>query len=159
MKPKTFVLSACCVLLLLSTARAQDACSFQTIHARYGATCQGFVFAGPGNFTPGASLSPFSLLGICKGNATGYFTCSGTQSIGGVIIPAPAAGQSIVNPNCGGQITYNKGTPQQLIFNFLILHHGNELHGMLQNPGSAVQCDLVRMDSDDNDGDDSLSLP
>ena len=32
-------------------------------------------------------------------------------------------------------------------FNFLILHDGEEIRGMQQNPGSAVQCDLVRMNN------------
>jgi len=133
-------------LLIATTADAQDKCSFQTIHARYGATCQGSVSPGPG-----APLVPFALLGTCTGNATGYFTCSGTQSFGGVVEPAPAKGQSTVNSDCTGQITYNKGTPAELDINFLILHEGNELRGMLQNPGTAVQCDLVSMGKDEED--------
>lgn len=32
-------------------------------------------------------------------------------------------------------------------FNLLILHDGEEIRGMQQNPGSAVQCDLVRMNN------------
>lgn len=64
--------------------------------------------------------------------------------------PAVDEGQSIVNSDCTGQITYNKGTPQELDINFLILHDGKELRGMLQNPGSAVQCDLIRMDASNN---------
>src|ERR1700730_6558702 len=98
-----------CALLIATIADAKDACSFQTTHARYGTTCQGSASSGPG-----ASLAPFALLGTCTGNATGYFTCSGTQSFGGVVVPAVDKGQSTVNPDCTGQITYNKGTPEEL---------------------------------------------
>jgi hypothetical protein len=133
-------------LLIVTTADAQNKCSFQTIHARYGATCQGSVSP-----SSGAPLVPFALLGTCAGNATGYFTCSGTQSFGGVVVPAPAEGQSTVNSDCTGQITYNKGTPEELDINFLILHDGKEIRGMLQNTGTAVQCDLVRMEKGQND--------
>ena len=133
-------------LLLVTSAAAQNQCSFHTTQARYGATCQGSVSP-----SPGAPLVPFALLGTCVGNATGFFTCSGTQSFGGVVVPAPAEGQSTVNSDCTGQITYNKGTPAELDFNFLILQEGKELRGMLQNPGTAVQCDLVRMDRGEGD--------
>jgi len=47
-------------------------------------------------------------------------------------------------------ITYNKGTQQELDINFLILHDGRELRGMLQNAGTAVQCDLIRMGAPDD---------
>jgi len=132
-------------LLVATTANAQDKCSFQTTHARYGATCQGSVSLGPG-----PPLVPFALLGTCTGSATGYFTCDGTQSFGGVVVPAPAKGQSTVNSDCTGQITYNKGTPQELDIDFLILDDGRELRGMLQNAGTAVQCDLIRMGASDD---------
>jgi hypothetical protein len=49
-----------------------------------------------------------------------------------------------------GQITYNKGTSQELDINFLILQDGRELRGMLQNAGTAVQCDLIRMGASDD---------
>jgi hypothetical protein len=94
---------------------------------------------------------PFALLGTCTESATGYFTCDGTQSFGGVVVPAPAKGQSTVNSDCTGQITYNKGTPAELDINFLILHEGKEIRGMLQNPGTAVQCDLVSMGKNEED--------
>jgi len=66
-------------------------------------------------------------------------------------VPAPAKGQSTVNSDCTGQITYNKGTPQELDINFLILHDGKEIRGMLQNPGTAVQCDLVSMGKNEDE--------
>ncbi len=135
-----FVLMAC--TLLASSAAAQNKCTFRTTHARYATTCQGFV-----STAAGAPLAPFSLLGTCKGDANGFFTCTGTQSFDGTVVPAVDDGQSIVNPDCTGQITYNKGTSGELDINFLILDDGRELRGMLQNAGSAVQCDLIRMDA------------
>jgi hypothetical protein len=43
-------------------------------------------------------------------------------------------------------------TPQELDINFLILHDGRELRGMVQNAGTAVQYDLIRMGAaDDHD--------
>jgi hypothetical protein len=57
-------------------------------------------------------------------------------------------GQGTVNPDCTGQVTYNKGTSSELDINFLVLHEGKELRGMLQNSGTVVQCDLIRMDKD-----------
>jgi hypothetical protein len=141
-KSSWFVLIVC---TLLSSAAAQNKCTFHTTHARYGTTCQGFVSTAPGN-----PLAPFSLLGTCTGDANGFFKCRGTQSFDGTVVPAVDKGQSIVNPDCTGQITYNKGTKQELDINFLILHDGRELRGMLQNAGTAVQCDLIRMGAPDD---------
>jgi len=138
-----FVLIIC--TLLASSAAAQNKCTFHTTNARYGTTCQGFVATAPG-----APLTPFSLLGTCTGDANGFFTCNGTQSFDGTVLPAVDQGQSIVNSDCTGQITYNKGTSSELDINFLILDKGRELRGMLQNAGSAVQCDLIRMDAGGN---------
>ena len=139
MKKSIWLLMAC--TLLAASAAAQNKCTFQTTHARYATTCQGFV-----STAAGAPLAPFSLLGTCKGDANGFFKCTGTQSFNGTVVPAVDEGQSIVYSNCTGQITYNQGTPQELDINFLILDDGRELRGMLQNAGSAVQCDLIRMD-------------
>ncbi len=139
MKKSIWLLMAC--TLLAASAAAQNKCTFQTTHARYATTCQGFV-----STAAGAPLAPFSLLGTCKGDANGFFKCTGTQSFAGTVVPAVDEGQSIVHSNCTGQITYNQGTPQELDINFLILDDGRELRGMLQNAGSAVQCDLIRMD-------------
>jgi hypothetical protein len=142
-KSSWFVLIVC--TLLASSAAAQNKCTFQTTHARYGTTCQGFV-----STAPGSPLAPFSLLGTCTGDANGFFKCNGTQSFDGTVVPAVDEGQSIVNPDCTGQITYNKGTSQELDINFLILQDGRELRGMLQNAGTAVQCDLIRMGASDD---------
>jgi len=139
-KSSWFLLIVC--TLLASSAAAQNKCTFHTTNARYGTTCQGFV-----STAPGAPLTPFSLLGTCTGDANGFFNCSGTQSFDGTVVPAVDAGQSIVNSDCTGQVTYNKGTSGELDINFLILDNGRELRGMLQNAGSAVQCDLIRMNA------------
>ena len=96
---------------------------------------------------PGNPQAAFSLLGTCTGDAKGFFKCNGTQSFDGTVVPAVDEGQSIVNSDCTGQIIYHKDTPQEFDINFLILHDGRELRGMLQNAGSAVQCDLIRMDA------------
>jgi hypothetical protein len=142
MKRNGWLLIFTCALLA-GSALAQDKCSVRTTHARYGTTCQGFVSTGPGQ-----PLAPYTLLGTCTGDAHGFFTCQGTQSFGGFVVPALDEGQGTVNPDCTGQITYNQGTPSELDINFLVLNDGKELRGMLQNSGSAVQCDLVRMDKD-----------
>jgi hypothetical protein len=139
MKRNSWLMLIACTLLV-SAAEAQE-CTFRTTNARYATTCQGFVSPAAGD-----PLAPFSLLGTCKGDANGFFTCTGTQSFDGTVVPAVDDGQSIVNPDCTGQITYNKGTSGELDINFLILDDGRELRGMLQNAGSAVQCDLIRMD-------------
>jgi hypothetical protein len=132
--------------LLANSAVAQDKCSVRTTHARYGTTCQGFVSTGAGQ-----PLAPYTLLGTCTGDAHGFFTCQGTQSFGGFVVPALDEGQGTVNTDCTGQITYNQGTPSELDINFLVLNDGKELRGMLQNSGSVVQCDLVRMGDTDQD--------
>jgi hypothetical protein len=141
MKRSSWLVLIVCTLLAGSAA-AQNKCTFHTTNARYSTTCQGFA-----STAPGAPLTPFSLLGTCTGDANGFFNCSGTQSFDGTVVPAADAGQSIVNPDCTGQIIYNKGTSLELDINFLILHDGGELRGMLQNTGTAVQCDLIRMDA------------
>ena len=137
-KSSWFVLIVC--TLLASSAAAQNKCTFHTTHARYGTTCQGFVATAPDS-----PLTPFTLLGTCTGDANGFFKCTGTQSFNGTVVPAIDEGQSVVNSDCTGQITYNKGTTSELDINFLILQDGRELRGMLQNAGTAVQCDLIRM--------------
>jgi len=104
MKTNIWLLMAC--TLLAASAAAQNKCTFQTTHARYATTCQGFV-----STAAGAPLAPFSLLGTCKGDANGFFKCTGTQSFNGTVVPAVDEGQSIVYSNCTGQITYNQGTP------------------------------------------------
>ena len=142
MKRNGWLLIFVCALLT-SSAVGEGKCSVRTTHARYGTTCQGFVSTGAGQ-----PLAPFSLLGTCTGDANGFFTCQGTQSFGGFVVPAQDAGQGVVNPDCTGQITYNPGTPTELDINFLVLDDGKELRGMLQNTGTAVQCDLIRMDKD-----------
>jgi hypothetical protein len=81
----------------------------------------------------------------CTGDANGFFKCTGTQSFDGVVVPSVAQGPAFVKSDWHWQITYDQGTPQELDFNFLILHDGEEIRGMLQNPGSAMQCDLIRM--------------
>jgi len=146
-KSSLFLLIVC--TLLASSAAAQNKCTVHTTNARYGTTCQGFV-----STAPGAPLAPFSLLGTCTGDANGFFKCTGTQSFDGTVVPAVDEGQSIVNSDCTGQITYNKGTPAELDINFLILHDGKELRGMLQNAGTAVQCDLIRMDAPEDHHDE-----
>ena len=128
-KSSWFVLIVC--TLLASSAAAQNKCTFHTTHARYGTSCQGFVSTAPG--------------ATCTGDANGFFECTGTQSFNGTVVPAIDEGQSVVNSDCTGQITYNKGTTSELDINFLILQDGRELRGMLQNAGTAVQCDLIRM--------------
>jgi hypothetical protein len=140
MKRNSWLMLIACTLLV-SAAEAQNKCTFRTTHARYATTCQRFV-----STAAGAPLAPFSLLGTCKGDANGFFKCTGTQSFDGTVVPAVDEGQSIVHSDCTGQIIYNRGTPQELDINFLILDDGRELRGMLQNAGSAVQCDLIRMD-------------
>jgi hypothetical protein len=142
-KSSLFVLIVC--TLWACSAAAQNKCTVHTTNARYGTTCQGFV-----STAPGAPLTPFTLLGTCTGDANGFFKCTGTQSFDGTVVPAVDEGQSIVNSDCTGQITYNKGTPGELDINFLILHEGKELRGMLQNAGTAVQCDLIRMGATDD---------
>src|SRR5882762_9264834 len=99
---------------------------------------------------PWWSLSAVLVARTCRSDSGGFFKCNGTQSFGGVVVPAVDEGQSIINSDCTGQITYNKGTQQELDINFLILHDGKELRGMLQNTGSAVQCDLIRMSALDD---------
>lgn len=138
-----FMLIVC--TLLASSAAAQNKCTYHTTNARYGTTCQGFV-----STAQGAPLTPFSLLGTCTGDANGFFKCTGTQSFDGTVVPAVDEGQSTVNSDCTGQIIYNKGTSSELDINFLILDNGRELRGMLQNAGSAVQCDLIKMGTPDD---------
>ena len=91
MKRSGWLLIFVCALLM-SSAFGQDKCSVRTTHARYGTTCQGFVSTGAGQ-----PLTPFSLLGTCTGDANGFFTCQGTQSFGGLVVPALDEGQSTVN--------------------------------------------------------------
>jgi hypothetical protein len=141
MKRNSWILvTAFTCAVLASYAAGEDKCTFHTTNARYGTTCQGFVSLG-------GPLEPFTLLGTCTGNSTGFFSCQGTQSFNGLVVPAVDTGQAVVNSDCTGQITYNPGTQTELDINFLILHDGEELRGMLQNPGSAVQCDLIRINS------------
>jgi hypothetical protein len=147
MKTKSCLVLVACTLLA-SSAAAQNKCTVKTVNARYGTTCRGFVATATGG-----ALLPFTLLGTCSADSTGFFTCNGTESFDGVVVPAVDTGQAVVNSDCTGQITYNKGTDSELDINFLIIDDGKELRGMLQNAGTAVQCDLIRMDGAKHDHD------
>jgi len=146
-KSSLFLLIVC--TLLASSAAAQNKCTVHTTNARYGTTCQGFVSTAPG--TP---LAPFSLLGTCTGDANGFFKCTGTQSFDGTVVPAVDEGQSIVNSDCTGQVTYNKGTPGELTSTSSSCTTAKNFAACCRMRGRRFQCDLIRMDAPEDHHDE-----
>ncbi len=119
----------------------QEACSTETAAGTYVVSCSGFTAAGPGG-----TLLPVHQLGLATGDRDGNFTGSTTVNIGGLILipDAKVSGKATINPNCTGNITYNKGTPALLTVTFVVLREAKEIHGLVTDTGSVISCVLNR---------------
>jgi len=85
-------------------------------------------------------------LGLATGDRDGNFTGSTTVNIGGLILipDAKVSGKATINPNCTGNITYNKGTPALLTVTFVVLREAKEIRGLVTDTGSVISCVLKR---------------
>jgi hypothetical protein len=91
-----------------------------TAHAQNGRTCTNKAIAGTYSLTrsgwtsarPPSSLVPTMQVGVVLGDADGTWSGFSAIDIGGhTIIPkTTVVGTTNVNPDCTGNIVYNKGT-------------------------------------------------
>jgi hypothetical protein len=118
-----------------------DVCTPATAAGHYTVTCTGWTSVN------GAPLTPIHQVGIVTGDSDGTFTGFTAINIGGQVIigKAPVSGKATINPDCTGQITYNKGTPGELNITFVINPLTKETSGMIIDKGSVVSCTLKSM--------------
>lgn len=132
------------VLLFLAGTTAVPAdplsCSLKTTKGTYAVRCSGFLTPGPS-----APSLPFTVLGVVTGNADGYFQGAATNMVAGNQSEQTVAGQADTKPDCTGAITYNKGAQDELNVKYVVLSNGDEIRGLVTNPGANVSCTLTRM--------------
>jgi hypothetical protein len=116
-------------------------CSPPMVAGTYTVTCSGWTAAGPGG-----ALVPVMQVGTAFGDEDGNWSGSTVVNIGGqVIIPdAKVSGKAIVNSDCTGSVTYNKGTPSELNISFVVNPRTQETHGLVVDKGSVISCVLKR---------------
>ena len=118
------------------------ACTNQTISGTYSFTCTGWTAAGPGG-----SLVPIMQVGVATGDAGGNWSGAGTINIAGqtVISNATLVGKTAVNPDCTGNIVYNKGTQTELNIDYVANPRSDQIFGLVINSGMVVSCSLQRI--------------
>lgn len=141
---RKLVLTVVCNGMLVTAASAQStphACTTSAIAGTYSVACSGWT-AGAGG-----SLVPIKEVGIVTGDPSGFWTGATTINIAGqTIIPkATISGQAVMNPDCTGTITYNKGTPSEININFVVNPKTDEILGLTTDLGSVISCELKRM--------------
>ena len=84
---------------------------------------------------------------MATGDTNGFWTGATTINIAGqAILPkATVSGQAILNPDCTGTITYNKGTASEVNINFVVNPRTGETLGLTTDKGSVTSCELKRM--------------
>ena len=140
---KNCVITAICIVILAEVASAQSnhACTNSATAGKYSVACSGWTTG------PGGSLVPIKQVGVATGDRSGFWTGATTINIAGqTIIPnATVSGQAVVNADCTGTITYNKGTPSELNINFVVNPKTDEILGLTTDKGSVISCELKRM--------------
>jgi len=117
-----------------------DACTPATAAGHYTVTCTGWTSVG-------GALTPIHQVGLVTGDSAGTFSGFTSINIGGQVIisKAPVVGKATINPDCTGDITYNKGTPGELNITFVINPLTKETSGVIIDKGSVVSCTLKSM--------------
>jgi hypothetical protein len=120
-------------------AQTGSACTNNTIAGTYSLTCSGWIAAGPGG-----TLVPMMQVGVATGDADGNWSGFTSINIGGqTIIPkATVLGKTSVNPDCTGNIVYNKGTTSELNINYVANVRTDQIFGLIINNGTVATCTL-----------------
>jgi hypothetical protein len=138
------VLAVVWSVVIIQTASAQSnqhACTTSATAGTYSVACSGWTTGS------GGALVPVKQLGVATGDRSGFWTGATTINIAGqVVIPkATVSGQSVVNSDCTGTLTYNKGTSTEVNITFVVNPRTDEILGITTDQGSVISCELKRM--------------
>ena len=120
-------------------AQNGPACTNNAVAGTYTITCSGWIAAGPGG-----SLVPMMQVGLATADADGNWSGFTTINIAGqtVIPKAPAVGKTSVNPDCTGNIVFNKGTTSELNINYVANLNTKQIFGLIISTGTVASCTL-----------------
>jgi hypothetical protein len=141
MKTNAALIAAACSLLAAPAFAGPPACDARTTTGYWVARCEGEL--------PAPTPTSTRTLSTCVASRTGFFSCTGTANVGGMIVSQTVQGQAINNPDCTGTIHYEQqlgGQPAPpLDINYVILDDGDTIWGLPLNTGTAVACTLRRL--------------
>jgi hypothetical protein len=121
-------------------------CTAATTKGSWVYTCEGTL--------PAPAQTNTRILGSCTASKTGYFSCTGTVNLGGLILSQGLNGQATTLPNCTGTISYTQtvgGSPApNLDINYVVSEAGGAISGLPTNAGGVLSCSLKRIDKSDD---------
>jgi len=127
------------VFTSVAFAQSGPACTNNAVSGTYTTTCSGWTSAGPAG-----PLVPMMPVGIATADADGNWASFTSINIAGqtVIPKASVTGKTNINPDCTGNMVYNKGTASELNINYVANLKTNEIFGLVINPGMVASCKL-----------------
>jgi hypothetical protein len=135
-----FVLALAAILSMPAAAQNPAACGSMTTRGVYVVSCGGFITPGPN-----APSLPFTILGTVTGDESGAFKGTARNSVAGQQSNQDVSGQAQTRPDCTGTITYNKGQKDEINVRYVVVNNGDEMRGMISDPGANVSCLLTRI--------------
>ncbi|MCU0768295.1 MAG: hypothetical protein MUD07_02515 [Burkholderiaceae bacterium] len=133
------------LLLAADAAHASRPCNNELTRGNWVYTCEG-TLPGP----PAGAQTDTRILGSCSASGTGFFTCTGTVNLGGLILPQGLQGQASTLPSCRGTISYAQtigGAPApNLDIEYVVSEGGDAISGLPTNSGGVLSCSLRRID-------------
>jgi len=142
---KTFAISALslAVLLLATSAVAEEACTTHTTVGTYMYTCDGVI--SPAAEAP---MLPAKGLGTVTADRHGTFTGGATFNVGGTVLQQGLVGTENLNTDCTGTITYRQtifGEPApDLHITLIVSDHGDTIDGLIVDSNAVLSCKLKR---------------
>ena len=141
MKTTAVLIAAACSLLAAPVFAGPPACDARTTTGNWAFRCEGEL--------PAPTLTPTRSLGTCVVSRTGFFNCTGSVNLGGMVVPQAVQGQAHNNADCTGTIRYEQqigGQPAPpLDINYVILDDGDTIWGLPINSGGVLSCTLRRV--------------
>lgn len=114
--------------------QAQSGCSVATLTGTYSFTDQGFVT--PGHSTTGATVFPFTALGVEAFDGAGNVSVNYTLVENGKVFTGlTGSGTYTVNSDCTGSVSFTTGDAAGLTFNIAIIGGGTESFGIHTSSG------------------------
>jgi hypothetical protein len=137
----TFAIAAVVALTGLSpSAKAQgQECSNLTLRGTFADKDTGFLTAPP------AMAGPFAGVSVENFDGRGGMTGSGMASLNGTILQSTFKGTYTVNADCSGTYTVQNSLGLTIHGFFVIADNGNELHVVITDPGTVINCLARRM--------------
>jgi hypothetical protein len=133
-------LAMAAVLSIPLAAQNPAYCGTTTTRGVYAVTCSGFITPGPA-----AASLPFTVHATVTGDESGAFKGTARNSVAGQQSNQDISGQAQAKPDCTGTITYNKGQKDEINIRYVVVNNGDEMRGMITDPGANVSCILTRI--------------